>query len=108
MRTRWGAWLFPAFAFACAGFAGDWPQFRGPSSSGVGDGAQPPVKWDVAKGTNILWTAELPGLSVSSPVVWGDRIFVTTAVSSDPRQTFRTGLYGDTDSVNDRTPHQWK
>src|SRR5437868_5251178 len=100
------AWLF--LALACMASAGDWPQFRGPSSSGVGDGAQPPVKWDVAKGTNVLWTAEIPGLSVSSPVVWGDRVYITTAVSGDAKQAFRTGLYGDTDSVNDKTPHQWK
>jgi outer membrane protein assembly factor BamB len=87
---------------------GNWPQFRGPSGSGLGDGANPPVQWDVAKGTNMAWTAEIPGLSVSSPVVWDDRIFVTTAISSDPNQKWRTGLYGDTDSAPDRSSHQWK
>jgi outer membrane protein assembly factor BamB len=105
------AWrLFPAgiLAVACTVAAGEWPQFRGSSSSGVSDDAKPPVKWDVVKGTNIAWTADIPGLSVSSPVVWGDRVYVTTAISGDAKQTFRTGLYGDTDSVNDRTPHQWK
>src|ERR1700687_432426 len=104
------AWFLPVcvLALACKLSAGDWPQFRGPSSSGVGDGSNPPLNWDVTKGTNIAWTAEIPGLSVSSPAVWGDRIFITTAVSGDARQTFRTGLYGDTDSVNDKTPHQWK
>jgi outer membrane protein assembly factor BamB len=104
-RVRWAAFLL---LVAAAAQAGDWPQFRGPAASGVGDGAKPPVHWDAAKHTNILWTAEVPGLAVSSPIVWGDQIFVTTAISSDPKQTFRTGLYGDTDSVNDRTPHQWK
>jgi outer membrane protein assembly factor BamB len=49
-----------------------------------------------------------PGFSVSSPVIWGDRIYLTTAISSDAKQTFRTGLYGDTDSAPDRSPHQWK
>src|SRR5262249_43710608 len=43
-----------------------------------------------------------------SPVVWGDRIFITTAISSDPNQKWRTGLYGDTDSAPDRSAHQWK
>src|SRR5690349_6390205 len=91
--------LAPALVavFACAAAEGDWPQFRGPSASGVGNGAHPPVQWDASKGTNIVWTAEVPGLANSSPVVWGDRIYVTTAVSSDAKQTFRTGLYGDTD-----------
>jgi outer membrane protein assembly factor BamB len=88
--------------------AADWPQFRGPSASGVGDGAKPPVHWDGTKNTNVVWKTEIPGLSVSSPVVWGDRIFVTTAISSDAKQSLRTGLYGDTDSANDNSPHQWK
>lgn len=95
-------------AAAGAAGAGDWPQFRGPSASGIGDGTKPPLKWDATKGTNIAWQVEIPGLANSSPVVWGERIFVTTAVSSDVKQTFRTGLYGDTDSVNDSSPHQWK
>jgi hypothetical protein len=93
---------------ACAAADGNWPQFRGPSGSGLGDGSNPPVQWDVAKGTNIVWTSEIPGLAVSSPVVWGGRIFVTTAVSADPNQKWRTGLYGDTDSAPDRSSHQWK
>src|SRR5712692_5412961 len=88
--------------------AADWPQFRGPGASGVGDGTKPPVHWDAAKGANIVWTAEIPGLANSSPVVWGDRVFVTTAISSDAKQTFRTGLYGDTDPVADTSPHKWK
>ena len=88
--------------------AGDWPQFRGPSGSGVGDGAKPPVRWDATKQTNIVWKIELPGLAVSSPIVSGDRVYVTTAISSDPKQTLRTGLYGDTDSAPDRSAHQWK
>ncbi len=104
-RLRWTAAVWVP---ALAAFAGDWPQFRGPSASGIGDGTKPPVQWDGAKGTNIRWKTALPGLAVSSPVIWGDRIFVTTAISSDPRQTFRIGLYGDTDSVNDRSSHQWK
>jgi len=97
-----------ALTLACAAADGNWPQFRGPSASVIGDGVHPPVQWDTGKGTNILWTAEIPGLAVSSPVVWGDRVFVTTAISTDPKQTFRTGLYGDTDSSPDRSPHQWK
>ena len=91
-----------------AAMAGDWPQFRGPSASGVGDGAKPPVHWDATKNTNVVWKTEIPGLAVSSPVVWSDLIFVTTAISSDTKQTFRTGLFGDTDPVIDNSAHQWK
>lgn len=100
-------WLIISAAL-CNATAGDWPQFRGPGGSGLGDGTKPPIRWDVTKGTNIVWTAEIAGLANSSPIVWGDRIFVTSAISSDAKQGFRTGLYGDTDSVNDNSPHKWK
>jgi outer membrane protein assembly factor BamB len=93
---------------AGAAMAGDWPQFRGPSASGVGDGSKPPVHWDAIKNTNVVWKTEIPGLSVSSPVVWGDRVFVTTAISADTKQSLRTGLFGDTDPVIDNSTHQWK
>jgi hypothetical protein len=96
------------FTFASLATAADWPQFRGPSASGVGSGAKPPIHWDAAKGTNVVWKAEIPGLAISSPIVWGDRVYLTTAISSDPTQKIRTGLYGDTDSANDRSSHQWK
>ena len=49
----------------------------------------------------------MPGLAHSSPVVWGDRVFVTTAISSDPNATFRPGLYGDGDASADRSRHRW-
>jgi outer membrane protein assembly factor BamB len=104
---RFGIWFCAMAAATGAALAGDWPQFRGPSASGIGDGANPPVKWDATKGTNILWSVEIPGLSVSSPIVWGDQVFVTTAISSDPKQTFRIGAYGDTDPVDDKSPHKW-
>ena len=108
--TRAKVWMLAAgmpLAMSTA-MAGDWPQFHGPGGSGLGDGMKPPVRWDVAKGINIAWKTEIPGLADSSPVVYGDRVYITTAISSDPKQTFRTGLYGDTDSVNDSSPHTWK
>src|SRR5580658_3959627 len=57
----------------------NWPQFRGPSASGLGAGV-PPTEWNVESGKNIRWKTVIPGLGHSSPVVWGDRIFVTSAV----------------------------
>ena len=105
MRLRTASLLLLAAGIAVAG---DWPQFRGPSASGIGDGAHPPVHWDIAKGTNVVWKTEIPGLAVSSPVMWGDRVFVTTSISSDASQTLRVGLFGDTDPVNDKSPHVWK
>jgi outer membrane protein assembly factor BamB len=48
-----------------------------------------------------------PGLAHSSPIVWGDRIFVTSAISSQPNATFRPGLYGDGDASDDRSRQRW-
>lgn len=89
--------------------AQNWPSFRGERASGVADGKPTPTKWDAVKGENLLWKVPIPGLSVASPIVWGDRVFVVTAVSSDPsKETFRHGLYGDVDAADDMSKHQWK
>jgi outer membrane protein assembly factor BamB len=87
--------------------AENWPSFRGTNASGVAEGPAP-TTWDVAKGTNILWKTPIPGLAHSSPVVWGDKVFVTTAISSDPKAVFRHGLYGDVEPSNDLSKHAWK
>lgn len=86
---------------------GSWPSFRGPQASGIAEKQNLPDRWDVKSGENILWKSAIPGLAHSSPVVWGNRIFVTSAVSSDPRATFRPGLYGDGDASKDRSAHRW-
>lgn len=86
---------------------GSWPSFRGPSASGVADGQNLPDQWSAATGQNILWRTPIPGLAHSSPVVWGNRIYVTSAVSSDPKASFRPGLYGDGDASKDRSLHRW-
>lgn len=54
-----------------------WPQWRGPLATGVAPGASPPTEWSETK--NIRWKAALPGRGHSTPVIWGDRIFLTTA-----------------------------
>ncbi len=86
----------------------EWPSFRGPSASGVADGERIPDTWDVAGGKNVRWKTPIPGLAHSSPVVAGDRVFVTTAVSSKGAATFKPGLYGDGTASEDRSSHQWK
>jgi outer membrane protein assembly factor BamB len=87
----------------------NWPQFRGPAATGVADGQQPPITWDVKDGTNVRWKTPIPGLGHSAPVVWGDSVFLTTAVSSgDPNPKVRVGNYGDVESVNDTSKHTWQ
>ena len=90
------------------GPAQNWPSFRGPSASGVADGQGAPTSWDVAAGTNIRFKTPIPGLGNSSPIVWGDQIFVSTAVSAAGDDTFRVGLYGDVDTVDDESEHAFK
>jgi outer membrane protein assembly factor BamB len=85
----------------------NWPSFRGPFASGVADGQYPPTVWDGEKGTNVRWKTPIPGLGHSCPVVWGDRIFLTTAVSS-AQAKLKPGLYGNVDSVVENAPHTWR
>ena len=94
---------------ACASVSGQhWPSFRGPNASGVSDGHPTLVKWNAPSGESVLWKTPIPGVAVSSPVVWGDRVFVSTAVSSDPHATIRTGLYGDVEPSSDLSRHSWR
>ena len=86
---------------------GSWPSFRGPNASGVAEGQNLPDQWSGKTGENILWHTPIPGLAHSSPVVWGNRIFVTSAVSSDPKASFKPGLYGDGDASADRSKHRF-
>jgi outer membrane protein assembly factor BamB len=58
--------------------AGDWPQFRGPTGDGLAPGADPPIRWSETE--NIRWKAALPGRGRSSPVLLGDRIWMTFAI----------------------------
>src|SRR3982751_1989363 len=85
-----------------------WPSFRGANAAGVADARPTATTWNVASGENVVWKAAVPGVAVSSPIVWGDRVFVSTAVSSDPNQGIRTGLYGDVEPVADQSKHTWR
>jgi outer membrane protein assembly factor BamB len=99
--------VVPAPATSFASPAGAWPSFRGPGAAGVADGTRLPDTWSPKTGEHVRWRTPIPGLSHSSPIVWGSRVFVTTAVSEDRAATFRPGLYGDGDASADRSPHTW-
>jgi outer membrane protein assembly factor BamB len=85
-----------------------WPAYRGYLSSGVLDSANLPVSFDLQKMINIKWKSEIPGLGLSSPVIWGDKLFITTAVSKSDNQGIKTGIYGDGMPVADSSVHDWK
>ena len=86
----------------------NWPSFRGPGASGVADGQAPPVTWDAERSTNIRWKTRIEGLSHASPIVWGDRVFVTTAISSRTDPEFRPGGVRGDNVSDDRTEQTWK
>jgi outer membrane protein assembly factor BamB len=85
-----------------------WSMYRGYYASGVLDNANLPETWNVETGENIAWKTEIPGLGHSCPAVWGDNIFVTTAVSELDKGGVKTGIYGSIGSVQDTSIHEWK
>jgi outer membrane protein assembly factor BamB len=92
----------PNFAAA----ARDWPQYRGRQACGIADDAAAPTTWNMASGENVRWQTPVPGLAHSSPIVWGDRVYVATAVRPG-RAELKVGLYGDIEPVAEKDPHQW-
>jgi len=85
-----------------------WSSFRGYMSNGVLDNANLPDTFDPGKMINIRWKNEVPGLGLSSPVIWENKLFITTAISEADKAGFKPGLYGDIEPVNDSADHEWK
>ena len=71
-----------------------WPQWRGPLANGVATAANPPLEWSETR--NVRWKIEIPGRGSSTPIVWGDRLYLSTAipvgVSGDAQHAPRGGL----------------
>ena len=86
-----------------------WPQFRGQGARGLADGQQPPTVWHGAADAeeNLAWRTRIPGLGNSSPVIWGDGLFVTTAISGAENEDLKIGFYGSVDSVEDDSRHEY-
>jgi outer membrane protein assembly factor BamB len=72
----------------------------------VAEGFKTPERWNVETGENIRWQTPVPGLAHSCPIVWGDRVFVTTA-AKEGEATLKVGLYGDVVSVDEPVAHRW-
>ena len=87
--------------------ATSWPSYHGRFGCGYADGFATATEWDVKTGKNIAWQTPIPGLSHSSVVVWGERVFVNTAVKDGGGDAeLRVGLYGDIASVEDESKHE--
>jgi outer membrane protein assembly factor BamB len=84
--------------------AQNWPQFRGSSAGVAPDNADLPDKWSPTE--NVVWKIDIPGIGWSSPVVWGDHIFLTTVVNTTQQEPPRPGFYlGDWPASP--APHRW-
>lgn len=90
-RIALAASLAALVSLVCSTTAGDWTQFRGPDATGVAESTNVPEEWGADK--NIQWKVELPGVAWSQPIILGDKIFVTTAVTEN-QQKPRPGFFG--------------
>jgi len=82
-----------------------WPQFRGPAAGVIPDDPALPETWSETE--NVVWKTTIPGLGWSSPVVWDDHIFLTSAVSSGYEKPPVPGLYDEHDHVKAAAPQRW-
>jgi len=70
---------------AAPSLAGEWPTWRGPAGTGIADETGLPLEWNAE--TNVTWRVPLPGPGNSTPIVWGDRVFVTQSLEEGARRT---------------------
>lgn len=102
---RFVAVFVASLPLASALAADNWPQFRGPSA-GVSDGNQFPDTWSTTK--NIAWKIEVPGRGWSSPIVWGDKVFLTSVVTAGKFEDPKKGLYFGGERPKPSTDtHRW-
>src|ERR1051325_4153319 len=86
----------------------NWPSFRGNHADGLQTNDVTPTTWNLRRSENISWKKPVPGLGHSSPIIWGEKVFVTTAVNENKDAPLKVGLYGDPGSADDNEAQQWK
>jgi outer membrane protein assembly factor BamB len=96
-------WL-TVLAAPCLKAEDNWPQFRGPHAA-VADGARLPERWSATE--NVAWKTDVPGKGWSSPVVWGNRIFLTAVVSDAKTAPATRGYAGSFQGAIPPGTHQW-
>lgn len=90
---------------------GNWPAFRGASGAGVAEGPSVLTAWNAdpsaAEPEGVLWRADVPGLGHSSPVIWGQRLFLCTAIRQGGESDLMLGAGGQPTAADDSVEHQW-
>lgn len=107
----WGIILFLSVSLSCYSqtpYDLQWPGFRGPWANGFIGNAKTPAVWNAETGEHIKWKTAIPGLGHSSPVIWDNYLFITTAVNVTQSESLKVGLYGDIDEANDNAVHEFK
>ena len=94
-----------ALASPAAGPNDHWPQFRGPSAGVAENDPALPDRWSAT--SNIAWTAAVPGMGWSSPVVWGEHVFITSVVNTGETEAPKPGLYFGGERPASAVPHRW-
>jgi outer membrane protein assembly factor BamB len=103
-----GFCLTPPCLMAQGSSENQWPGFRGPAGRGFIEKAIPPVKWNIDSLASIQWKTPIPGLGHSSPVIWNDFVFITTASNFANTELLKVGLYGDIGEADDKMVHEFK
>jgi len=85
-----------------------WPSYRGYFASGYINNTNLPDSFNVKSSYNIRWNINIPGLGLSCPSIWDDKVFITTAISEEDTEGYRIGRYGDGEPVADSSVHVWK
>src|SRR6266849_5747642 len=102
--------IFPAsvmmLALTIAAATDQWPQFRGAQAGAVPDDAALPDRWNETE--NVVWKVNIPGMGWSSPIVWDDHVFITTAISAGKEDKPEPGLYmGHHQAAGSANSHRW-
>jgi outer membrane protein assembly factor BamB len=100
------AGIIACFAIPALGWPADWPQFRGPSASATSTDRNLPLEWSGDK--NVAWKVKVPGYGWSSPIVWGDKVFVTTAVTDRQDRPTGSGNWRDGQGARLDAVYKWE
>lgn len=104
---RWFLFFLVVTVSSLAAAQDNSPRFRGDDATGVADSADLPLTWSATK--NVAWKVDLPGRGWSSPIIWDDRVFVTTVVNSGATEDAKKGLYfGGNRFKRPKTKHEWR